>query len=76
MYFPFNTGRIVFMALNCLIPIIWFTLSTIVLFDLRKKSMNETPRVLWTMLVVCIPILGAVAFWIVRPGGSDQGPVG
>jgi hypothetical protein len=76
MYFPFNTSRIIFMALNCLIPLIWFTLSAIVLFDLRKKSMLETARVLWVMLVVCMPILGAIAYWIVRPAGNEQGPVG
>jgi hypothetical protein len=76
MFFPFNNGRMFFMALNCLIPVIWLTLSAIVLFDLRKKSMGETARVLWTILVVCMPILGAIAYWIVRPGGSEQGPVG
>lgn len=75
MFFP-NLSRIFFMALNCLIPLVWFTVSAIALFDLRKKNLNETARVLWAMLVVCIPVLGAAAFWIVRPGGSDQGAVG
>jgi len=77
MNFPFYGGRVFFLALNCLIPILWLALSAIVLFDLRKKGMSETVRVLWTILVVCMPILGAIAYWIVRPGSSnEQGPVG
>jgi hypothetical protein len=76
MFFPYNLGRVAFMALNCLIPLIWVILSVIALLDLRQKNLNETARVLWAILVVCVPMLGAIAFWIVRPGGSDPGAAG
>jgi hypothetical protein len=62
--------------LNCLIPIIWLGLSIAALFMLKKRSLGETATVLWAILICILPILGAVAFWIVSPKGSEQDAVG
>jgi hypothetical protein len=34
--------------------------------------LGETARALWDMQVVAMPILGAVAYWIVRPKKGES----
>lgn len=71
----FNVRFLVFQMLNCLVLLAWLGLSIAALLGLRKKSMDETARVLWTLVILAIPIMGAVAFWIVTPkneAGQDS----
>ncbi len=73
----FNARFLIFQSLNCLVLLLWIGLSVAALLQLRKKSLGEVARVLWTMLIVIVPVMGAVAFWIVGPKGEvDQGSVG
>jgi hypothetical protein len=46
----------------------WIVLAVLALVQLRHLNLNETTRAIWAALVVVVPILGAIAFWIVRPG--------
>jgi hypothetical protein len=46
----------------------WIVLAVLALVQLRRLNLNETTRAIWAALVVVVPILGAIAFWIVRPG--------
>ncbi len=59
--------------LNCLIPLVWLGLSLAALVGLRKRPMGETARVLWVLIILVVPVMGAVAFWIVRPGADGVG---
>jgi hypothetical protein len=60
-----------FAALNVvlvLIPLlIWPVLSLIALFSLRDQNLEGVQQALWVLVVLLIPIMGAVAFWIVKP---------
>jgi hypothetical protein len=50
----------------------WIVLSILALFSLRERTkLHATARVLWAILIVCVPVLGAIAYWIVRPD-ADQ----
>ena len=69
----FNVRFLIFQSLNCLVLLAWLGLSIAALLGLRKKSMSETARVLWTMVILAIPIRGAVSFWIVNPK-DEAGP--
>ena len=45
------------------------------LFQVRSSRLSGLPLVLWVVVIVAIPILGPLAFLIVRPGiGSKIGP--
>lgn len=71
----FHVRFLIFQLLNCLFLLAWLGLSVAALLGLRKKSMGETARVLWTLVILAIPIMGAVSFWIVNPqedAGSDN----
>ena len=75
--FDFHRIGFLFMQLlNCLIPLIWLGLSIAALLMLKKRSLGETATVLWAILICVLPILGAVAFWIISPKGQEQDGVG
>ncbi len=75
-HYNFNFGFAILQALNCLLLIVWVGFSLFSLLNLRKKHINEVARVLWTILIVIVPILGSAAYWIVRPQEEEQGGVG
>lgn len=68
----YHTGFMILQALNCLLLLFWLGLSLAALLGLRKKNISETARVLWALVILVIPIMGAVAFWMVNP--KDETP--
>jgi len=51
-----------------LIPVILLIgLPVIALIDLAKKKMNGTPLALWVLIICAVPLLGALAYWIIKP---------
>ncbi len=50
-----------------LIPLV---LLLVALFKLQTCKIDEVARVLWTFLIVLVPLLGAVAFFVVKPGSQ------
>jgi hypothetical protein len=51
-----------------LIPIIVFIgLPVIALVDLAKKKLSGTPLALWVLIICAVPLLGALAYWIIKP---------
>ena len=47
-------------------------LPIISLIDLGKKRLNGTPLAVWVLVICAIPVLGAVAYWIIRPAPEPQ----
>ncbi len=46
----------------------WPVLSIIGLLGLRRRQLGATAQAIWAVLIVAVPIMGAVAFWLVQPG--------
>jgi hypothetical protein len=44
-----------------------FGLPIISLIDLARKKLNATPLAVWAFLICVVPILGSLAYWIIRP---------
>ena len=74
--FGIHSGFFFLQLLNCLIPLLWLGLSIAALFTLKKRTLGETATVLWAILICVLPILGAIAFWIISPKGQEQDGVG
>jgi len=55
------------MILEVLILVIYPLLSVVALFALRQSQLTGIPQVLWAFLIVVVPFLGALAFFIVNP---------
>ncbi len=67
--FGINAGFLLTRLLFTLaIPIGWLLLSLLALFGLRGRSLDQTTQALWALLILAVPLLGALAFWIVQPG--------
>jgi hypothetical protein len=47
-------------------------LSLVALFALRRSRVTGITQVLWALLIVAIPVLGAWAFFIVKPTDNSQ----
>lgn len=59
-----NAGFLLIQA----IPVILFIgLPIISLIDLAKKKMSGTPLAVWALIICAVPLLGALAYWIVKP---------
>lgn len=43
-------------------------LPIISLVDLAKKKPGGTPLAVWALVICAVPLLGSLAYWIVRPG--------
>ena len=52
---------------NFLILAGWLVLDIVALTRLRRCQLDDTARVLWVIVILLIPLLGAVAFFVVRP---------
>jgi hypothetical protein len=50
-----------------LIPVILIVLPLISLIDLSKKKLSGTPLAIWALIICVVPLLGALAYWIVKP---------
>jgi len=56
-----------------LIPIILFIgLPIIALIDLAKKKMSGTPLAVWVLIICAVPLLGALAYWIIKPTAENK----
>ena len=58
------------MILELLILVIYPVFSIVALFALRQSQLTGILQFLWAFLIVVVPFLGALAFFIVNP--SEQ----
>ena len=60
------------MIIELLILGIYPLLSLVALFALRQSHLTGIPRVLWAFLIVVVPLLGALAFFILNPSENTS----
>lgn len=66
-----NWTALLFQIINLMILgiiIAWPIASIIALASLRHRVLEENTRLLWAVLIVLVPLMGAIAYWIVQPG--------
>ena len=56
-----------FQFLNIGLIVLWLALVFIALFQIRSRALSGSTQISWTLIVLLIPILGALAFLIVSP---------
>ncbi len=67
-HFGLNAGFLLVQLCNLSILLIWFAAAIAALLKLRTVDLPATPKAVWAALVCLVPVLGAIAFFIVRPG--------
>ena len=56
-----------FLLAQIIIPITLIVLPLLSLLDLARKKLGGTPLALWVLIIRAIPLLGPLAYWIVKP---------
>ena len=47
-------------------------LPIISLIDLARKKLSPTPLAIWAFMICIVPILGSLAYWIVKPTTENE----
>lgn len=73
MEFDFGGAFFFVQIINLLILFGWLLVALFALFRLRDLKMPSTAKALWTLIILLIPLIGALAFFLVRPGEETLG---
>jgi flagellar biosynthesis protein FliQ len=63
---------VVLQIINIVLLVSWIVLSVISLFKIKNKTLSSTAKAIWVLIVICVPILGAIALFIVNPSESRE----
>lgn len=55
------------LLIQSIIPIVLIGFPIISLIDLGKKKIGGTTLALWVLIICAIPLLGPLAYWIIKP---------
>ncbi len=62
---PFDVAWFAWIKLAVLALVL--VLAIVALLSLRRRPLDELPRFLWALLIVLMPVVGPVVYFIVRP---------
>lgn len=65
-----NNPGVVIWGYMVVIPIA-IAIPLLALFSLRKREIDELLRFLWAILILFVPILGSLVYFIVHPGEME-----
>lgn len=60
------------LLIQSIIPIVLFVFPLISLIDLGRKKLTGTPLAIWALVICVVPILGACAYWIIKPTAESK----
>jgi hypothetical protein len=63
--FPIGLNEILIVVLIIGLPIIS-------LIDLARKKLTGVPLAIWAVFICVVPIMGSIAYWIVRPSSESK----
>ena len=55
-----------------IIPVVLFVLPLISVIDLSRRKLTGTTLALWVLIICAVPILGALAYWIIKPAAENN----
>ena len=61
-----------FLLIQVFFVVLFIGLPIISLIDLARKKLTGTPLALWALLICVVPLLGSLAYWIVRPTAEGK----
>ncbi len=65
--FGMNLGFVLVQVFSLLILVGWIVLAIACLLKLKNQALPPTAKALWALAIVVVPVLGAVAYLIVKP---------
>ena len=70
--YGFGLGVFAFQLLNIIILLAWLILSIICLVRLGKSGLSANSKAVWTLIILLIPLMGSIAFLIVKPEAENK----
>ena len=70
--FGLGWGILAFQLFNIAILLAWLILSIICLVRLGKSGLPSNSKAVWTLIILLIPIMGSIAYLIVKPGDENK----
>lgn len=61
-----------FLFVQLLSAVLLIGLPIVSLIDLSKKKLSGAPLAIWALLICAVPLLGALAYWIVKPSAEAR----
>jgi len=58
--------------IQLLISIVLIVLPILSLIDLARKNLSGMPLAVWVLVICAVPILGSLAYWIVKPTAESR----
>lgn len=66
-HYGFGFAQVLMQVFMFLLLIGWVVASIVALFSLRNVKLSSIAKALWALIIVSVPVLGVVAYFIVRP---------
>jgi hypothetical protein len=60
------------LLIQFVVVFIMLGLPVISLIDLARKKLNGTPLAVWVLVICVVPVLGSLAYWIVKPTAESR----
>jgi len=67
--FPF----LIVQLFNIIFPIGWLLLAVLALLGLSKRRLPPVALAIWVAVILLVPWLGAIAYWLIKPGEEKRG---
>lgn len=69
--FGFGFGYVLVQVLFFLLIVAWVIASLVALVGLKKAKLSAIAKALWVMILLGIPVLGVVAYFIIKPSEEE-----
>ncbi len=72
MMHNFGYGYWIGPVISLIFFISWLVLEIFALLSLRKQKLSTTAQALWALVILTVPLMGAISFFIIRPHELEE----
>ena len=70
-HYGFGFGYVLFQVLIFLMIVGWVVASLVAVVGLKKAKLSAIAKALWVMILLGVPVLGVVAYFIIKPSEEE-----
>ena len=67
----FGFGYVLLQVFIFLLAVAWVVAGIVALFSLKKAKLSAIAKALWVMILLGIPVLGVIAYFIIKPSEEE-----
>ena len=60
------------LSIQVLLSIVLIALPILSLIDLARRNLRGMPLAVWVLVICAVPLLGSLAYWIVKPTAESR----